>query len=216
MTLWLYFNSSFSDISFKYLLIVVILNIRTIPYKTSPNFSIWNIFCSSPNGDENFVENKALFNYSNLSEGSESVKPSSMAVSEYHFLLLVGNKVKVCLYLSLIIHIYLLEIYMLVMSNTFLWLLLETTIMYQKVSLYIWMRFISVIDLFSEIGTYFIGCKQNQWANHRGTSVWADIRIRFKGRNWVMQWCHCWIVLCIWPDLYFSGLFSWRIPWFQL
>lgn len=50
---------------------------------------------SSPNGDENFVENKALLNYSNLSEGTEAVKPSSMAVSEFHFLLLVGNKVKV-------------------------------------------------------------------------------------------------------------------------
>ncbi|XP_024020984.1 vacuolar protein sorting-associated protein 18 homolog [Morus notabilis] len=50
---------------------------------------------SSPNGDENFVENKALLSYSNLSEGAEVVKPSSMAVSEFHFLLLVGNKVKV-------------------------------------------------------------------------------------------------------------------------
>ncbi|XP_048329359.2 vacuolar sorting protein 18 [Ziziphus jujuba] len=50
---------------------------------------------SSPNGDENFVENKALLGYSKLSEGSEAVKPSSMAVSEFHFLLLVGNRVKV-------------------------------------------------------------------------------------------------------------------------
>ncbi|XP_031249289.1 vacuolar sorting protein 18 isoform X2 [Pistacia vera] len=50
---------------------------------------------SSPNGDENFVENKALLNYSKLSEGTEAVKPSSMAVSEFHFLLLLGNKVKV-------------------------------------------------------------------------------------------------------------------------
>ncbi|PON81924.1 Deep orange protein [Trema orientale] len=50
---------------------------------------------SSPNGDENFVENKALFEYSKLSDGAEPVKPSSMAVSEFHFLLLVGNKVKV-------------------------------------------------------------------------------------------------------------------------
>lgn len=50
---------------------------------------------SSPNGDENFVENKALLDYSKLSEGAEVVKPSSMALSEFHFLLLIGNKVKV-------------------------------------------------------------------------------------------------------------------------
>lgn len=50
---------------------------------------------SSPIGDENFVENKALLSYSKLSEGAEAVKPGSMAVSEYHFLLLMGNKVKV-------------------------------------------------------------------------------------------------------------------------
>ncbi|GLT94181.1 hypothetical protein SLE2022_119360 [Rubroshorea leprosula] len=50
---------------------------------------------SSPNGDQNFVENKALLDYSKLSNGAEVVKPSSMAVSEFHFLLLIGNKVKV-------------------------------------------------------------------------------------------------------------------------
>ncbi|KAG8642377.1 vacuolar sorting protein 18 [Manihot esculenta] len=50
---------------------------------------------SYPNGDENFVENKALLDYSKLSEGAEAIKPSSMAVSEFHFLLLIGNKVKV-------------------------------------------------------------------------------------------------------------------------
>ncbi|CAH9073769.1 unnamed protein product [Cuscuta epithymum] len=50
---------------------------------------------SSPSGDENFVENKALLDYLNLLEGTESVKPSSMAVSEFHFLLLIGNKVKI-------------------------------------------------------------------------------------------------------------------------
>ncbi|EPS65592.1 hypothetical protein M569_09185, partial [Genlisea aurea] len=49
---------------------------------------------SSPNGDENFVENKALLDYSKLGEGV-LVKPSSMGVSEFHFLLLVGNKIKV-------------------------------------------------------------------------------------------------------------------------
>ncbi|XP_022952155.1 vacuolar protein sorting-associated protein 18 homolog [Cucurbita moschata] len=50
---------------------------------------------SSSNGDENFVENKALLDYSKLTENSGSVKPSSLAVSEFHFLLLIGNKVKV-------------------------------------------------------------------------------------------------------------------------
>ncbi|OWM78615.1 hypothetical protein CDL15_Pgr002786 [Punica granatum] len=50
---------------------------------------------SSPEGDENFVENKALLSYSKLSEGSETLKPSSLSVSEFHFLLLLGNKVKV-------------------------------------------------------------------------------------------------------------------------
>lgn len=50
---------------------------------------------SSSNGDENFVENKALLDYSKLSDNSGTVKPSSMAVSEFHFLLLIGNKVKV-------------------------------------------------------------------------------------------------------------------------
>ncbi|XP_022148071.1 vacuolar protein sorting-associated protein 18 homolog [Momordica charantia] len=49
----------------------------------------------SSNGDENFVENKALLDYSKLSESAGTVKPSSMAVSEFHFLLLIGNKVKV-------------------------------------------------------------------------------------------------------------------------
>ncbi|PSR95312.1 Vacuolar protein sorting-associated protein [Actinidia chinensis var. chinensis] len=50
---------------------------------------------SSTDGDENFVENKGLLDYSKLTEGAEAVKPSSMAVSEFHFLLLIGNKVKV-------------------------------------------------------------------------------------------------------------------------
>ena len=43
------------------------------------------------------MESKALLDYSKLSDGTEVVKPSSMALSEYHFLLLIGNKVKVCL-----------------------------------------------------------------------------------------------------------------------
>lgn len=42
------------------------------------------------------MENKALLDYSKLSDGTEAVKPGSMALSEYHFLLLIGNKVKVC------------------------------------------------------------------------------------------------------------------------
>lgn len=50
---------------------------------------------SSSSGNENFIENKALLDYSKLSEGAEAVKPSSMALSEFHFLLLLGNKVKV-------------------------------------------------------------------------------------------------------------------------
>lgn len=50
---------------------------------------------SSQDGDENFVENKALLSYSKLSDGIEAVQPSSLAVSEFHFLLLIGNKVKV-------------------------------------------------------------------------------------------------------------------------
>ncbi|MBA0733388.1 hypothetical protein Gogos_017411 [Gossypium gossypioides] len=61
-------------------------------YHGSLNFGAQH---SSPNGDQNFVENKALLDYAKLSKGAEVVKPSSMAVSEFHFLLLIGNKVKV-------------------------------------------------------------------------------------------------------------------------
>ncbi|XP_019055611.1 PREDICTED: vacuolar protein sorting-associated protein 18 homolog isoform X1 [Nelumbo nucifera] len=50
---------------------------------------------SSPNGDENFVENKALLAYFKLNEGTEAIRPKSLAVSEFHFLLLIGDKVKV-------------------------------------------------------------------------------------------------------------------------
>ncbi|KAK6919503.1 Pep3/Vps18/deep orange [Dillenia turbinata] len=50
---------------------------------------------SSSDGDENFVENKALLPYAKLGEGAESAKPNSLAVSEFHFLLLIGSKVKV-------------------------------------------------------------------------------------------------------------------------
>ncbi|XP_012451770.1 vacuolar sorting protein 18 [Gossypium raimondii] len=61
-------------------------------YHGSLNFGAQH---SSPNGDQNFVEKKALLDYAKLSNGAEVVKPSSMAVSEFHFLLLIGNKVKV-------------------------------------------------------------------------------------------------------------------------
>lgn len=54
-----------------------------------------NLICSSTEGDVNFVENKGLLDYSKLAEGAEAVKPNSLAVSEFHFLLLLGNKVKV-------------------------------------------------------------------------------------------------------------------------
>ncbi|PKA62970.1 hypothetical protein AXF42_Ash007766 [Apostasia shenzhenica] len=47
---------------------------------------------SSSNGDENFIENKGLLNYEKL---GEALKPKSLAVSEFHFLLLTGDKVKV-------------------------------------------------------------------------------------------------------------------------
>ncbi|XP_020100737.1 vacuolar protein sorting-associated protein 18 homolog isoform X3 [Ananas comosus] len=50
---------------------------------------------SSVSGDENFVENKGLLDYSKLGELGEAIKPRSFAVSEYHFLLLIGDKVKV-------------------------------------------------------------------------------------------------------------------------
>lgn len=52
-------------------------------------------FGGQHSGNGNFIENKALLNYSKLSEGVEAVKPSSIALSEFHFLLLLENKVKV-------------------------------------------------------------------------------------------------------------------------
>lgn len=50
---------------------------------------------SSLDGDQHFVENKALLDYSKLFEGTKTMKPSSLAVSEFHFLVLIENKVKV-------------------------------------------------------------------------------------------------------------------------
>ncbi|KAF7067585.1 hypothetical protein CFC21_073456 [Triticum aestivum] len=48
---------------------------------------------SSTGGDENFVENKGFFDYSKL--GDSNIKPASFAVSEFHFLLLIEDKIKV-------------------------------------------------------------------------------------------------------------------------
>ncbi|CAL5330485.1 unnamed protein product [Camellia sinensis] len=48
-----------------------------------------------PEGNENFVENKGLLDFSKLVDVAEAIKPNSLAVSEFHFLLLLGNKVKV-------------------------------------------------------------------------------------------------------------------------
>ncbi|XP_066352860.1 vacuolar sorting protein 18-like isoform X1 [Miscanthus floridulus] len=48
---------------------------------------------SSTSGDENFVENKGFFDYSKL--GDSGIKPRSFALSEFHFLLLIGDKIKV-------------------------------------------------------------------------------------------------------------------------
>ncbi|XP_062191848.1 vacuolar sorting protein 18-like [Phragmites australis] len=48
---------------------------------------------SSTSGDENFVENKSFFDYSKL--GDYGIKPRSFALSEFHFLLLIGDKIKV-------------------------------------------------------------------------------------------------------------------------
>uniref|UniRef100_A0A1D1YN30 Vacuolar protein sorting-associated protein 18 n=1 Tax=Anthurium amnicola TaxID=1678845 RepID=A0A1D1YN30_9ARAE len=50
---------------------------------------------SSTDGDENFVENKGLLDYSKLNEAGEAIKPKSLSVSEFHFLLLIGDRVKV-------------------------------------------------------------------------------------------------------------------------
>ncbi|KAL4204894.1 hypothetical protein AMTRI_Chr01g112010 [Amborella trichopoda] len=47
------------------------------------------------NGDENFVENKALLDYSKLGEAGEAVIPRSFTLTEFHFLVLIGDKVKV-------------------------------------------------------------------------------------------------------------------------
>lgn len=66
-------------------------------------FTFLSLFDSSSGGNENFIENKALLDYSKLSEGAEVVKPSSMALSEFHFLLLLGNKVKVCMHFCIIV-----------------------------------------------------------------------------------------------------------------
>uniref|UniRef100_A0A0E0LRW0 RING-type domain-containing protein n=1 Tax=Oryza punctata TaxID=4537 RepID=A0A0E0LRW0_ORYPU len=48
---------------------------------------------SSTSGDENFVENKGFFDYSKL--GESGTKPRSFALSEFHFLLLIRDNIKV-------------------------------------------------------------------------------------------------------------------------
>lgn len=50
---------------------------------------------NSGHADDNFVENKALFEYSKLEKERELTKPQSLVLSEFHFLLLCDNKVKV-------------------------------------------------------------------------------------------------------------------------
>jgi len=69
----------------------------------SPFLLIFWLLDISSSGNGNFIENKSLLNYSKLSDGVETVKPSSMALSEFHFLLLLENKVKVCMHLSIIV-----------------------------------------------------------------------------------------------------------------
>ncbi|KAL5973000.1 Vacuolar protein sorting-associated protein 18 like protein [Asimina triloba] len=61
-------------------------------YHGDLNFSVPH---SSTGGDENFVENKGLLDYSKFIEAGEDIKPRSLAISEFHFLLLIGDKVKV-------------------------------------------------------------------------------------------------------------------------
>ena len=58
------------------------------------------LLSSSTSGDENFVENKGLLDYSKLGESADAIKPKSFAVSEFHFLLLIGDKVKVWIPIS--------------------------------------------------------------------------------------------------------------------
>lgn len=49
--------------------------------------------------EDHFVENKSLLEYSKLNDGT-SHKPCSLALSEFHFLLLYENGLKVCEFLS--------------------------------------------------------------------------------------------------------------------
>ncbi|KAL6659392.1 hypothetical protein ACP70R_003432 [Stipagrostis hirtigluma subsp. patula] len=64
-------------------------------YEAMPNelSEFQSVVSPSSSGDENFVENKGFFDYSKL--GDPSIKPRSFALSEFHFLLLVGDKIKV-------------------------------------------------------------------------------------------------------------------------
>ncbi|KAK1305276.1 hypothetical protein QJS10_CPB11g01003 [Acorus calamus] len=81
--------------STHWLMSTVVMSANPIVY-TSFNLLLLAPFkFSSSSGDENFVENKALLDYSKLSESGDAVKPRSLAVSQFHFLLLIGEKVKV-------------------------------------------------------------------------------------------------------------------------
>jgi len=66
----------------------------------SPILLIFWLLDISSSGNGKFIENKALLNYSKLSDGVEAVKPSSMVLSEFHFLLFLENMVKVCMHLA--------------------------------------------------------------------------------------------------------------------
>lgn len=46
------------------------------------------------------MENKGLLDYSKYGESGDAIKPKSFAVSEFHFLLLIGDKVKVWILIS--------------------------------------------------------------------------------------------------------------------
>lgn len=84
-------------ISSCYLLLYCMRDFHLVLHHTilclSTLFLPYILFLSSAtSGDENFVENKGLLDYSKL---GEATKPRSLAVSEFHFLLLIGNRVKV-------------------------------------------------------------------------------------------------------------------------
>eukprot|EP00249_Psilotum_nudum_P014604 c24909_g1_i1 orf=639-3668(-) len=50
--------------------------------------------CGTTNGEESFVENKSLIDYTKFGDGND-VKPCSLALTEFHFLLLYADRLKV-------------------------------------------------------------------------------------------------------------------------